>query len=87
MTVMLICARISSALRIASEGSTNRVGTLNNSSLRDRNIIHVPVAAVRTTSDSAGVQICRGGGGISGVIVNLFRQRWIFVIFEVGDVQ
>lgn len=74
MTVMLICARISSALCIASEGSTNRVDTLNNCPLRDRNIVYVPIAAVRTASDSAGVEVCRGGGGISGVIVDLSHQ-------------
>lgn len=70
---MLICARISSVLIIASEVSAYRVGTLNNRPLRDRNVVYVSVAAVRAASDSSGVEVCRGGGSISGVIVNLFR--------------
>lgn len=74
MTLILICARISSALSIASEVCAYRVGTLNNRPLRNRNIVYVSVATVRTASDSTRVEVCGGGGGISSVIVNLFCQ-------------
>lgn len=53
------------------ELNTHRVGTLNDCPFRNGNVVHLPKAPIGAASDPPGIQVFRGRGWISGVIVDL----------------
>lgn len=77
MTLILIYIVVSMSIYMLIifqfvEVNTNRVCTLDDCPFRDGNVVYLPKATIGTTSNSSRIQVFRGRGCITRVIVDLF---------------